>query len=59
MFIDHVVLRLWLTVYIMSESHIVTLALVFRLSKVDTLANVYGHHHIIREAISNTQLSNL
>jgi len=44
----------------MYESHIVTLAVVFRLSKLDVLAIVRAHHHIIiREAISNTQLSNL
>ena len=44
----------------MCESHILTLASVFRLSGMDVLANVHAHHHIIiSEAISNTQLSNL
>jgi hypothetical protein len=32
------------TLYLMCESHIVALALVFRLSKMDVLANVSIHH---------------
>jgi hypothetical protein len=47
------------SLYLMCDSHIVTLALVFRLSKMDVLANFHAHHHIITEAISNTQLSDL
>jgi hypothetical protein len=48
------------SMYLMCESHIVPLALALRLSKMDVLANSRAHHHtMIREAISNTQLSNL